>query len=448
LSRRDIPPFDVNKVYDRVGKYADRGEVYGHAAAWLDTLPPLPRHLAAEVAAKLLALEEAAGDRTDVRRAFADYAEKRGWLTGGLTVPQIFQTAEPLARDNEREFELLVNLGKAGLDDGFVGGPIVDGVLYRNMPGVLAGPLKAYKTGLAVALGVCVSNGVPFLGRAVPEAARVGGLFGESAGEALRAAARRVADAIGGTLDNLDLFTVVRSLGGKQARDDLGFLARRGDWRVCIIDPLYKALGGRVDVGSLYSTAARLRAVVDELSEYGCTPLFVHHSTRALEVGRPMGLGDLLGAGTGEFFRSWALVNRAVPFDPGQPGRHGLIVTYGSCQGGAGRLRLDVNEGLGGTPWRIDVRPQGDPERPAGAERTSPAERVLDALATLSAKYKGRVPRTKLGAAAKVTGGNLTAVLTRLAGEGKVAVETEEYRYRGKPAKRQYVREAVPKGSS
>jgi hypothetical protein len=441
-----IPKFDPRKNYDLASR--DPGEeddAFAIAMCYLDDLPPgVQDHQADKVWEQLTVLAKDSGEDSSVRRAFVEYLKRRGWPHDHKAVAQHCKSGERRAQEAEREFDLQFAFRKVGTEEVVIGYPIVEGLLGQGQPGSLAGPFKGFKTGLALAMGVHIANGKPFLGLKVPHALRVGGLFGESAPDALVAAAKRIADAIGGSLDGLDLFTRVPSFGKKKTRDDLAFLARRNDWGVAIIDPLYKALGGRVDVSNLYSSASRLRAVTDALVEWECTPLFVHHASRGLLPGRPMELGDLLGAGTSEFFRSWALLNRATPFDPARPGRHDLILDYGNCLGATGRLLLNIDEGLGATPWSIEVRPAGEGEAKGKTSRTSPTHRILDALATLSTKYRGRVPRTKLGQAAKVTGGNLTAALSRLSSEGRIVLETEDYEYQGKPAARQFVRAAAP----
>jgi hypothetical protein len=442
----EVPSYSLRKTYATPERHEAEGYVFAEAAAYLDQLPAgLQPERAAEVVAKLFDLIYHSGEEREVKRAFAAYATRQGWLNKYWSVEDVFKDAKRFCEEEEREEELTFKFGLAGTQDGPGAEPLCGGLLRAGLATVIGGPFKTCKTLFGLALAVHLANGTPFLGHAVPRKLRVAFIAGESTEDALQAAAQRVAHAIGGSLDGLELFTALPPMGSKKNRDDLAFLTRRRKWHVLFLDPTYRLLGGKVDISSIYSTGARLHAVAKVVQDRGCTPVFLHHSNRSLAPGRPMELGDLLGAGTAEFFRGWLLLNRATPFDHARPGRHDLFLTHGNCQGDAGRLRLALDEGLDGVPWALTARPCGEAEAEKTARyRGTPAERVMTAMADLAPRHGGRVPRTKLGKAADCTGSNLTAVLRKLAGEGRVVVEEESFNHKGRPAKRHFVRAGNP----
>jgi hypothetical protein len=324
--------------------------------------------------------------------------------------------------------------------------------ILPGRPGVIAGPSKCMKTSFAMALAVHLANGRPFL--QLTEGGRrrsVGMVSGEASIDWLLSTARRVATAINGTTENLYLFSDLPSLMKKVRRQTLRRIVDERGLELLIVDPVYRALGGRVDVSSLYSTAARLRTIVETFAYMGVALLFVHHSNRSLEPGQPMQLADMLGAGMPEFFRFWALLNRATAFNPAKPGRHDLVLSCGNCEGSSGLLRLHLNEGTDGSPWALDAV-QDEPEagrkkvsrRQGKAAEGDPEKRVRVALKALQADHGKRIPRTKLQDATKLSGSSLKTVLHAMATAGELRIEAESYLYSGKKKQRYFV---VPTGA-
>src|SRR5262249_32589848 len=82
----------------------------------------------------------------------------------------------------------------------------------------------------------------------------------------------------------------------------------------------------------------------------------VHHVNRpaARKLDEPLALEDLAYSGCAEFARQWLLINRRVPFIPGQP--HRLRMLAGGSRGQGGLWEVDIDEGeldedFGGRHW-------------------------------------------------------------------------------------------------
>src|SRR5262249_48159066 len=75
---------------------------------------------------------------------------------------------------------------------------LVEDLIIRGGPLVLGGPSKSRKTGLAIALGVSLASGQPFLNRfVVPRPVRVAIFSGESGQEVIQETAARIAESLG-----------------------------------------------------------------------------------------------------------------------------------------------------------------------------------------------------------------------------------------------------------
>ena len=455
--RLTVPQFDFDRYYskDAEGNYPPASDA---ATAWLGDLPQgIIQDQAADIYEQLWALEKRTNKGYEVQRKFLEWLVGQSWLCAASTREHVMATGRDQAQqricDAQNTRQLLNEFGALNVENasaplpGQTGDPMVGTVIRRGMPTILGGPYKALKTNLALAMAIHAVNGLPFLGLPVPRPLRIGCLFGELDRGNLQSTAHRITARLGVSLNGLDLIPNIPNLCQRDNRERLAELAEVRKWDLAILDPVYRALGGKVDVSNIYSTAARLRSVVEVLIKVGCTTFFVHHATRALEIGRPMVLGDLYGAGMAEYFRGWFLVNRMVAYDPNQRGHHDLILDHGDCAGGAGRLRIHVDEGFGQTAWGIQTISPDDRPLPArGGVRKGPKatkeeleKKVINTLHALAAKFGGRVPRTELGEAAKVKGGRLTAVLKRLAERGEVTLDKEEFQYRGKSRERHFV---------
>lgn len=240
---------------------------------------------------------------------------------------------------------------------------LVNGVLVRGQPGVVAGPKKTLKTNISVDLALSLSEGCEFLGRFdVPLATRVGIMSGESGAATLQETARRVAKAKGLQLSacsNLVWCFDVPQLGDQTHIEALGKMIEKHELEVLILDPTYlMMLGIGNDAGNLFIVGALLKSLGELAQKTGCTPLLCHHLKKSVaEPYEPAELENIAWAGFQEFVRQWILLNRRVKYDPDQGGHHELWMGVGGSAGHSGLWGIDVDEGVrdepGGRRWDV-----------------------------------------------------------------------------------------------
>ncbi len=266
---------------------------------------------------------------------------------------------------------------------------LIKNVLVRGQPGVIAGPSKALKTNLSIDLAVSLAAGLPFLGKfdipnrmgkrgvtgddgqvvmvesevaGEPAKVRVAVVSGESGAHTLQETAHRVCKAKGVSLASLNkhlnwCFTLptFSDFAGMQA---FGAELAKLEADVCIIDPVYLALGD-IDARNLFEAGAAFRVVSEVLLGAGCTPLLVHHAGKKLEQGQPMELTHLAYTGLEQFARQFILLNRRSEYR--DDGTHDLWCRIGGStgQGGLWSLHIEegtINENFSGRQWDVTVQ--------------------------------------------------------------------------------------------
>ncbi len=249
---------------------------------------------------------------------------------------------------------------------------LVRGVLVKDQPGALGGPVKSLKTLIGIDMAVSLAGARPFLGEFyVPNPCRVAVLSGESGEATLQNAARRIASAKGLGLRDLDIlwgFKLPQLADAMQVAALQEALDKNGV-KVLILDPLYLALlAGQgaegLSASNLYQTGPLLLSIAQACLSVGCTPFFLHHfrvTRRGADAYAEPQLSDLAFSGIQEFARQWILLSRRSPFDPEDPeGRHELWLSAGGSAGHSlsravnvfeGRLREDFD----GRTWRVEI---------------------------------------------------------------------------------------------
>ena len=244
---------------------------------------------------------------------------------------------------------------------------LIPHVIVRNQPGIIAGPSKVLKTGLAIDAAVSLAAGCPFLGEfPIPTRARVAVVSGESGGFTLKETANRICKARGVNLANLG--ENLQWCFDLPVLSDLTVMTEFADAvagigaEVVFIDPLYLCLGP-VDAKNMFEMGAALRVVAEVLLRAGSTPILLHHANRQLTVGEPMELTHLAYSGLEQFARQFLLINRREAYK--SDGAHDLWLRVGGSAGHGGLWAVHVNEGVvnedfGGRTWDVSVQTAGE----------------------------------------------------------------------------------------
>jgi hypothetical protein len=335
---------------------------------------------------------------------------------------------------------------------------LIDGILVRGQPGVIAGPKKTLKTNISIDLALSLSHEGLFLGQFnVTKSARVGVMSGESGAATIQETARRIADAKGQQLREFD--SAFWSFQVPQLGDNLHTAALRRfietyQLEVLILDPTYLMMLTLGDsAGNLFTVGSFLKSLGDLAQETGCTPILCHHLKKGIaDPYEPAELENIAWAGFQEFVRQWILLNRRVRYDPDRGGHHELWMSVGGSAGHSGLWGVNIDEGTrqdaNGRHWEVEVVSAAEAysERAAGEEEATERrkqrqqdtklqrqrEAVLEALEQFPNGETSRVIREHAGVGAR----SIQAVLDGLVEEGKVVPCTVQKNTRQEPAYR------------
>jgi hypothetical protein len=319
---------------------------------------------------------------------------------------------------------------------------LIDGLLVRGQPGIIAGPKKTLKTNLSIDLALSLAEGGLFLGRFnVPGAVRVGVMSGESGAATIQETALRIAAAKGRPLAEYEkaiwCFDVPQ-LGHAQHMAALADFIAEHQLEVLILDPTYlMMLGLGDDAGNLFVVGRFLKSLGELSQSTGCTPLLCHHlrKTRA-EPYEPPELEEIAWAGFQEFVRQWMLLGRRKRYDPADGGHHELWLSVGGSAGHSGLWALNIDEGTrqdpGGRQWNVEVLAAHEAcaER-AGAEaeraelrkerqRQSQRDRDMEAVLAAMDFFPEGETRNTLREAAGLSGRRFGQILAQLMARGLV----------------------------
>lgn len=315
-------------------------------------------------------------------------------------------TADPLGNDAPERFEQLTCAGLVSRE--FPIQYLVEDMLVKGQPCIIAGPKKGLKTSLTVDLCLSLATGGHFLGKfLVPEAVPVGLLTGESGLATIQETVLRISRKTGRNPALVDRFLIVDTVprfGDAASEAAFAHFVADNKLAAVIVDPVYMAFPGG-DAGNLFVQGEYLRAASQICQATDCTLVLVHHTRKNLAepYGQPE-LEDIAWAGFQEFARQWLLVNRRAKYTPGT-GSHKLWLSIGGSVGHGSLWGLDIEEGV--TPnrvWDVSVMPPEEVRegvaRQRAERRTEKDQEKLDGskerIVKIAAKFKGGETSTAL----------------------------------------------------
>jgi replicative DNA helicase len=319
---------------------------------------------------------------------------------------------------------------------------LVDGILVRGQPGVIAGPKKTLKTNISIDLALSLSHAGLFLGRFnVSEAVRVGVMSAESGAATIQETARRIGWAKHWSLEyfeNVVWCFDVPQLDSQRHMEALRDFVVGHELEALILDPTYMMmLGLGENASNLFVVGGFLKSLGELAQETGCTPVMCHHlRKRVAEPYEPAELEDIAWAGFQEFVRQWILLNRRVKYDPDSGGHHELWMSVGGSAGHSGLWGINIDEGTrqdaDGRQWDVEVTSaaeayaaRAEEERDAAEQRRQrqhnaklqrQREAVLEVLRQFPDGETPRVIREHAGVGAK----SIQSVLDALVEDGEV----------------------------
>lgn len=311
---------------------------------------------------------------------------------------------------------------------------LIDGILERGRPLLLAGPFKSLKTRIADDLAYSMATGTPALGMfATGTPARVLLVSGETPREDKRRSLKVLEAARGhqipaGNLIFADEWFPRLPLDVPR----LVATMREEKPAVIIIDPAYRALGAiGQHAPNMFVFGDALFTLSEAAGREGCATVILHHANDSLRVGQRPELSHVAYSGFAQWARCWFLVNRLKKYADGS-GKHELLV----ATGGAGRSdlwHLGVDEGCPSAPtWGVSVSPVN---RTCGAGSTESYQPGCDNDASKVEAFLKKHPdgqtKSVIRDTVKLDTGRTEAALNALVSAGLVEPCTVE-----KPGKR------------
>jgi replicative DNA helicase len=300
---------------------------------------------------------------------------------------------------------------------------LINGILVRGQPSMIAGPKKTLKTNISVDLALSLAEATPFLGKFdVKLSRRVGVMSGESGAATIQETARRVARSKQLRLSDCDgavwCFDVPQ-LTNQEHIDAMKRVIEDHALDVLILDPTYlMMLGLGNDAGNLFIVGGLLKSIGELAQETGCTPILCHHLKKSIaDPYEPAELENIAWAGFQEFVRQWILLNRRIKYNPDRGGHHELWMSVGGSAGHSGLWGIDVDEGVrddpGGRRWEVGVLEANE----AYAKRDAQEEEIGEQRKESRAERKHEKERASLlSALAKFKTGETSRVIREAAG--------------------------------
>ena len=272
---------------------------------------------------------------------------------------------------------------------------LVEDVLARGQPFIIAGSKKTLKTNICIDLTLSLASQTKFLNEFYgAKPVRVALMSGESGDAVIQETARRIA--LSKPWKNLRDYTNaiwsfdLPRLGQPKTKKDLTKFIRDQALDVLIVDPAYLCLDLGDDAGNLFSVGKKLAELTEIMHNTGCMIGIAHHNKK--NVTDPFAapeLESIAWSGFQEWARQWILLGRREAYDPEVAGSHKLWLSVGGSAGHSGLWALDIEEGSrkdqGGRRWDVSV------------ETASVA-----IAATIEAREETKVSRAEEKAAARI----------------------------------------------
>ena len=230
---------------------------------------------------------------------------------------------------------------------------LIPNLISMTGPNILAGPSKTLKTADSMDLAVSVGSGTQYLNHfPVCQRRKVLYITGET-NEAQ--CARRLNKCLKskglGFYSDIDLH--IEYLQFPKILDPIEVMrlantVHTQSFEVVIIDPLYRGLAG-ADMSSLTEVGPSILELQQALSP--ALLILSHHSTKASakQIGKPLNLEDVSGAGVAESMAAWNLRSRYSEYK--HDGQHQIIVNMGSRDTNGGLYLYEFNDDEWG--WKV-----------------------------------------------------------------------------------------------
>ncbi|QDV20206.1 hypothetical protein Pan153_48790 [Gimesia panareensis] len=288
--------------------------------------------------------------------------------------------------DNKNKFPFL-NAAELLAGD-FTHEYLVNGVLVKGQPCIIAGPKKCLKTNFLIALGFCIATGNKLFNRfTVPNTCNVGIMSGESGAATIQETFSRIVKSYGWSPQSTEGFHVCFNLPSLESQLDIDQVAqtiKEKQLGALIFDPAYLCLSLGESASNLFSVGEKLKPLTRLGQETGCTIILVHHTRKRNgqnEFSEPQ-LEEIAFAGFQEWARQWILLNRREAYQPDSPGVHKLWFVAGGSAGHSQSWALDITEGAiednGGRVWETNLIPSQEArtEKRTKREREKENEKV------------------------------------------------------------------------
>jgi hypothetical protein len=256
---------------------------------------------------------------------------------------------------------------------------LVEYLLVRGQPCILAGPKKALKTSIAIDLAISLATRGMFLGFfRCTRACKVLMMSGESGMTTIQETARRQCAAAGWNLADVTNLVFSDQLPRISSAEHLNALRKfiqADEAEILFLDPAYLMMDTGGKESSIFAMGELLANLNELCQSMGVTLILLHHCKQGVNDPFAMPeLDNMSWAGFQEFARQWLLLGRRERYRPeSEPGVHKLWMNCGGSAGHAATWAIDVCEGAyDGTTaryWEVEVAKASEAIRTAEEEK-------------------------------------------------------------------------------